>query len=104
ARGFRHAARALQRLRAAQERPARRPRAVRLRRPRRPDGPDQVGQGEGARGALATALRIRARHSAPRRDGDNDVDATGWYGALAPAGTPPAVIARLHKEFAAALQ
>jgi len=36
--------------------------------------------------------------------GINDVDATGWYGALAPAGTPPAVIARLHKEFAAALQ
>jgi tripartite-type tricarboxylate transporter receptor subunit TctC len=36
--------------------------------------------------------------------GINDVDATGWYGALVPAGTPPAVIARLHKEFAAALQ
>ncbi|MGH8766428.1 MAG: Bug family tripartite tricarboxylate transporter substrate binding protein [Burkholderiales bacterium] len=36
--------------------------------------------------------------------GITDVDATGWYGALAPAGTPPAVIARLHKEFAAALQ
>lgn len=36
--------------------------------------------------------------------GINDVDATGWYGALAPAGTPAPVIARLHKEFAAALQ
>ncbi|MSQ63421.1 MAG: tripartite tricarboxylate transporter substrate binding protein [Betaproteobacteria bacterium] len=36
--------------------------------------------------------------------GIKDVDATGWYGALVPAGTPPAVIARLHKEFAAALQ
>jgi tripartite-type tricarboxylate transporter receptor subunit TctC len=36
--------------------------------------------------------------------GINDVDATGWYGALVPAGTPPAVVARLHKEFAAALQ
>jgi len=35
--------------------------------------------------------------------GITDVDATGWYGALAPAGTPPAVITRLHKEFAAAL-
>ena len=33
-----------------------------------------------------------------------DVDATGWYGALLPAGTPAAVMARLHKEFAAALQ
>ena len=36
--------------------------------------------------------------------GINDVDATGWYGALVPAGTPPAIVARLHKEFAAALQ
>ena len=35
--------------------------------------------------------------------GITDVDATGWYGALAPAGTPAAVIARLHKELAAAL-
>jgi tripartite-type tricarboxylate transporter receptor subunit TctC len=36
--------------------------------------------------------------------GITDVDATGWYGALAPAGTPASVVARLHKEFAAALQ
>jgi tripartite-type tricarboxylate transporter receptor subunit TctC len=36
--------------------------------------------------------------------GINDVDATGWYGALVPTGTPPAVVARLQKEFAAALQ
>jgi tripartite-type tricarboxylate transporter receptor subunit TctC len=36
--------------------------------------------------------------------GITDVDATGWYGALVPAGTPPAVVARLHREFAAALQ
>jgi tripartite-type tricarboxylate transporter receptor subunit TctC len=36
--------------------------------------------------------------------GITDVDATGWYGALVPAGTPAPVVARLHKEFAAALQ
>lgn len=36
--------------------------------------------------------------------GINDVDATGWYGALAPAATPGPVLARLHSEFAAALQ
>lgn len=36
--------------------------------------------------------------------GINDVDANGWYGALVPAGTPPAVVARLHEAFAAALQ
>jgi tripartite-type tricarboxylate transporter receptor subunit TctC len=36
--------------------------------------------------------------------GITDVDATGWYGALVPAGTPAPVVTRLHKEFAAALQ
>ena len=33
-----------------------------------------------------------------------DVDGTGWYGALVPAATPAAVVARLHAAFAAALQ
>jgi tripartite-type tricarboxylate transporter receptor subunit TctC len=36
--------------------------------------------------------------------GIQDVDGTGWYGALVPAATPAAVVARLHREFAAALQ
>ncbi|MEI7446901.1 MAG: tripartite tricarboxylate transporter substrate binding protein [Burkholderiales bacterium] len=36
--------------------------------------------------------------------GIDDVDANGWYGALVPAGTPPAVVARLNEAFAAALQ
>ena len=36
--------------------------------------------------------------------GIQDVDGTGWYGALVPAATPAPVVARLHKEFAAALQ
>ncbi len=36
--------------------------------------------------------------------GIDDVDANGWYGALVPAGTPPAVVARLRDAFAAALQ
>ena len=35
--------------------------------------------------------------------GINDVDGNGWYGALLPAGTPPAVVSRLHAAFAAAL-
>ncbi len=35
--------------------------------------------------------------------GINDVDGNGWYGALVPAGTPPAVVAKLHSAFAAAL-
>jgi tripartite-type tricarboxylate transporter receptor subunit TctC len=36
--------------------------------------------------------------------GIGDVDGTGWYGALVPAGTPATVVARLHAAFAAALQ
>lgn len=36
--------------------------------------------------------------------GINDVDGNGWYGALLPAGTPPAVVAKLHAAFAAALE
>lgn len=31
-------------------------------------------------------------------------DSSVWYGALAPAGTPPAIIARLNREFADALK
>lgn len=36
--------------------------------------------------------------------GINDVDGNGWYGALVPAGTPAAIVSRLHAAFAAALQ
>jgi tripartite-type tricarboxylate transporter receptor subunit TctC len=30
-------------------------------------------------------------------------DSTGWFGVVAPAGTPPAVVARLNAEITAAL-
>ena len=36
--------------------------------------------------------------------GIGDVDGTGWYGALVPAATPAAAVARLHAAFAAALE
>lgn len=36
--------------------------------------------------------------------GIKGLDGNGWTGALVPAGTPPAVVARLHDAFAAALQ
>jgi tripartite-type tricarboxylate transporter receptor subunit TctC len=35
--------------------------------------------------------------------GIQDVDGNGWYGALLPAGTPSAVVNKLHSAFAAAL-
>ena len=31
-------------------------------------------------------------------------EATSWFGIVAPAGTPPAIVARLHKEIVAALR
>ena len=36
--------------------------------------------------------------------GGPEIAAEAWYGLLAPAGTPPAAIARLHETFAAALR
>ena len=36
--------------------------------------------------------------------GIDDVDGTGWYGALVPAKTPPEIVAKLHDALAAALQ
>jgi tripartite-type tricarboxylate transporter receptor subunit TctC len=36
--------------------------------------------------------------------GINDVDGNGWYGALVPASTPPAIVARLNAAFSAALE
>jgi len=35
--------------------------------------------------------------------GIHDVDGNGWYGALLPVGTPPAVAAKLHVAFVSAL-
>ena len=31
-------------------------------------------------------------------------EASSWFGIAAPAGTPPAIVARLHKEIVAALR
>jgi tripartite-type tricarboxylate transporter receptor subunit TctC len=33
-----------------------------------------------------------------------EFDSTSWFGVLAPAGTPPGIVSRLHKDFVALLQ
>jgi tripartite-type tricarboxylate transporter receptor subunit TctC len=50
--------------------------------------------------AISTAARSPAVPDVPTiaESGLPGYDATGWYGMLAPAGTPQAVIARLHGE------
>ena len=70
------------------------------------------GLSELIRSGKVTALAVLAPKRSPLAPdvpslgdmGIHDVDGNGWYGALVPAGTPPAVVARLHSAFAAALQ
>ena len=40
----------------------------------------------------------------PPRPAFAGFEASSWFGVVAPAGTPPAIVARLHKEIAAALR
>jgi tripartite-type tricarboxylate transporter receptor subunit TctC len=51
--------------------------------------------------AVTGAMRSPALPEVPTlaEQGFPGVEATAWYGVLAPAGTPQAVIARLHDEF-----
>jgi tripartite-type tricarboxylate transporter receptor subunit TctC len=55
--------------------------------------------------AVASAKRIAAAPSIPTMDesGLPGFDVTSWYSIVAPAGTPPAVVDRLQKEIARAL-
>src|SRR6185436_17072890 len=56
--------------------------------------------------AVTSKRRIVAAPEVPTFEeaGVPGYEAIGWFGAVAPANTPPAVIQRLHKEIVAALQ
>jgi tripartite-type tricarboxylate transporter receptor subunit TctC len=56
--------------------------------------------------AVTTAARSPAAPELPTiaESGYPGAEATSWTGVLAPAGTPPAIIERLHSEFAKVLQ
>jgi tripartite-type tricarboxylate transporter receptor subunit TctC len=56
--------------------------------------------------AVSTPKRVSALPDVPTtvESGFKDSDFTSWVGMLAPAKTPPEIIARLHKEIASALQ
>ncbi len=56
--------------------------------------------------AVASLKRSAVMPEIPTMDelGMPRFEATGWYGILAPAGTPPAVIAKLHNEIAKTLK
>ena len=78
-----------------------------------PVGADGLaGQMDLVRAGKVRALAVLAPQRSPFApdipslgdSGIRDVDGTGWYGALVPAATPAPIVARLHKEFAAALQ
>ena len=55
---------------------------------------------------VATAKRIAAAPELPTiaEQGCPDFEATSWYALVAPAGTPPAVIERLHAEIVKVLR
>jgi tripartite-type tricarboxylate transporter receptor subunit TctC len=63
---------------------------------------------EGRLKALAQTTPKRSRFvpDVPAMDelGLRDFNIDGWYGLFAPAGTPPAIVAKLHAAFAAAMQ
>ena len=52
--------------------------------------------------AVASARRAKSLPDLPTiaESGVPNFDLTGWYGVVAPAGTPPAVIAKLNQEIA----
>ncbi len=56
--------------------------------------------------AVVTPTRARAAPNLPTvaESGLPGFEIVSWYGVLAPAGTPPAIIDRLHREIVAALQ
>jgi len=58
--------------------------------------------------ALAVAAKTRMMQlpdlPTAAESGVANYEATSWFGIVAPAGTPPAIVARLHKEIVAALR
>ncbi len=56
--------------------------------------------------AVAAKLRMPQLPDLPTaaEAGVANYEATSWFGIVAPAGTPPAIVARLHKEIVAALR
>ena len=56
--------------------------------------------------AVTSSKRLEALPQVPTLDeaGVRGFDASGWYGVVAPAGTPQAIVARLNGEIARAIQ
>jgi tripartite-type tricarboxylate transporter receptor subunit TctC len=56
--------------------------------------------------AVSSMTRLQALPEVPTLDeaGVKGFDASGWYGIVAPAGTPPAIVARLNAEIHRSLQ
>jgi len=69
-------------------------------------GAPQVRAGKIRPLAVVSKVRSTALPDVPTfaEGGVQGVDAVGWFGALAPAGTPPAVVAKLAADINAAVQ
>ena len=71
-----------------------------------PSATPQIKAGRLRALAVTTAQRAQAMPELPTvaESGYRGFDAGPWYGVLAPAGTPVAIVARLNREIARALQ
>ena len=95
----RHRAHSVQGRRARDAGAARRRHAVHVRQPRQRDGAGEGGQAEGARRHHGAS----ARSSCPTcrrwpRPACPGFDISTWFGFFAPAGTPPAIIAKWNAD------
>src|SRR2546430_939048 len=71
-----------------------------------------VALGPHTRGGKLPALAVPSRKRSPllpdvptlAESGLADYQAGSWYGVLAPAGTPPAIVARLHEAIVKAVK
>ena len=100
--GVKHAARALQGRRARDHRPGRRPRQFDVPHRRGRHAADEGRHAGAARDRRAGALRDAARGH-DHGGGRYPLEAAYWFGLVAPAGTPPAVLAKLETALAEVL-
>ena len=94
-------ARAVQGRRPGDDRRGRRPHQGRVRHDDHSGAAYPLRQAQGARDRRQRAQPGAARRSNDRRSRSAGLRSSNWIGIVAPAGTPAAIVAKLHKEISA---